>query len=145
MEWLLALLVKVFRQLLLEWHHQHSRSIQSRERPTLAASSAEASPPAALQTARNVILDLHKQLVSLPKTQKRLLKLAAVPLNAPPALIDEFSRVLKALGQPVTTRGGPSTNDEVDGEVVATLDALLANIESMGCENALDHFIDEWK
>ena len=91
----------------------------------------------------------HAQLASFPSTQDSLLKVViAFPSMIHLPNFPDFLNVLKALTRPVTTRGpsgGSSLQDEVDQEVAVMLEALPANIERLGCENALADFIAEWR
>ena len=57
-----------------------------------------------------------------------------------------FVDVLCGLSQPVATRGSSASdhNEEIDQELAETLRKLLEDIQSVGVEQAIERFVEEW-
>ena len=58
----------------------------------------------------------------------------------------EFVEVLRGLSEPVATRGSSShdIDNEIDRELSQTLQNLSDDIGSVGVEQAISRFVEEW-
>lgn len=109
------------------------------------AGYAEVSPQPG-SSPKDEVTSLLEQLSRFPASKSWFLKLLEVKELSHAESFSDLLEVARGLSQPVATRGSSSADieDEIDQELSQTLQKLFDDIGSVGVEQAINSFIEEW-
>ncbi|CAE7597705.1 unnamed protein product [Symbiodinium necroappetens] len=137
-----ALRKHVWKELL-----RHAGSLPTREElaAPMDAGYAEVSPQPG-SSPKDEVTSLLEQLSRFPASKSWFLKLLEVKELSQAESFSDLLEVARGLSQPVATRGSSSADieDEIDEDLSQTLQKLFDDIGSVGVEQAISGFIEEW-